>query len=144
MAKINMGRVILGGLVAGLVMNASQFALHAIVLADEGNKLLADWQALGLHIEQDPRLLMALIGMTFVLGVLAVWTYAAIRPRFGEGAKTALVAGLAVWGMSYLYAAVYLYGAVVIYPSKLTWAPVAWSFVEVPVATLVGAWLYRE
>jgi hypothetical protein len=29
-------------------------------------------------------------------------------------------------------------------PMKLTWLPVAWSLVEVPVATLVGAWLYQE
>ncbi len=144
MTKINTGRVILGGLVAGLVMNTSQFVLHAIVLGADGNKLLADWQALGLHVEADPRLLMALVGITFVLGVLAVWTYAAIRPRFGAGPKTAIFAGVAVWAMSYLYAAVYVYGGVVIYPPKLTWLPVAWSLIELPIATVIGAWLYRE
>jgi len=33
---------------------------------------------------------------------------------------------------------------VTILPPRLTWFPVAWSLVEVPVATLAGAWLYRE
>jgi hypothetical protein len=144
MAKVNLGRVIAAGLVAGLLMNVSEFVLHAIVLAADGNKLLADWQALGLHVEQDPKLLMALVGITFVLGILAVWTYAAIRPRFGAGAGTAVIAGVAVWAMSYLYAAVYVFGAVAVYPSKLTWLPAVWSLVEVPIATVVGAWLYRE
>jgi hypothetical protein len=46
--------------------------------------------------------------------------------------------------MSYLYAGVYVHAGVVIIPAKLTWVPVAWSLIEVPVATLVGAWLYKE
>jgi hypothetical protein len=144
MGKINLGRVVVGGLVAGLVMNASEFVLHAIVLAADGNALMADWQAKGLQVQPDPMLLMALVGITFVLGILAVWTYAAIRPRFGTGPRTAVIAGVAVWAMSYLYAAVYVYGGVVVYPAKLTWLPVAWSLVELPLATVVGAWLYRE
>lgn len=36
MGKINTGRVILGGLVAGLVMNVSEAVLHAGVLAKDG------------------------------------------------------------------------------------------------------------
>ena len=34
---------------------------------------------------------------------VTVWLYAAIRPRFGPGPKTAICAGLIVWGLSYLY-----------------------------------------
>ena len=82
--------------------------------------------------------------ITFALGVLAVWSYAAMRPRFGPGPQTAVLAGLAVWAMSYLYAGVYVHAGVVILPAKLTWLPVVWSLVEVPVATLAGAWLYKE
>jgi hypothetical protein len=144
MGKINTGRVILGGLVAGLVMNASEAFLHAGVLGADGAKLVEDWKRLGLEMDVRPSLLFWLIGITFVLGILAVWTYAAIRPRFGPGPKTALCAGLAVWAMSYLYAGVYVYAGIVVYPPKLTWLPVAWAAVEVPLATLLGAWLYRE
>ncbi|MGH9318425.1 MAG: hypothetical protein ACRD3V_00825 [Vicinamibacteria bacterium] len=144
MGKINSGRVILGGLVAGLVMNVSEAVLHAVVLAEDGAKLLEDWKALGLNVEMAPTLLLWLIGITFVLGILAVWTYAAIRPRFGAGPSTAICAGLAVWAMSYLYAGVYVHAGIVIVPTKLTWLPVVWGLVEIPVATLLGAWLYRE
>src|SRR5437667_4515115 len=37
----------------------------------------------------------------FVLGVLLVWLYAAIRPRFGPGPKTSLIAGLVLWFLAY-------------------------------------------
>jgi hypothetical protein len=144
MGKINTGRVILGGLVAGLVMNASEAFLHAGVLAADGAKLLEDWKRRGLEMDIRPSLLFWLIGITFVLGILAVWTYAAIRPRFGPGPGTALCAGLAVWAMSYLYAGVYIDAGIVVYPAKLTWLPVAWGLVEIPLATLLGAWVYRE
>jgi hypothetical protein len=125
-------------------MNVSEAFLHAGVLAADGAKLLEDWKRLGLELDIRPSLLFWLIGITFVLGILAVWTYAAIRPRFGAGPKTALSAGLAVWAMSYLYAAVYIDAGIVVWPPKLTWLPVAWGLVEIPVATLLGAWVYRE
>lgn len=144
MAQINVGRVIGAGLLAGLIMNVSQFVLHAVVLARDGAALMEDWKKLGLNIEPDPMLLLWLVVLTFGLGVMALWTYAAIRPRFGPGPQTAVVAGLAVWALSYFYAGVYVYAGVVIMPMKLTWLPVAWSLVEVPVATLAGAWLYKE
>jgi hypothetical protein len=144
MGRINVSRVIGAGLLAGLIMNVSQFVLHAVVLAPDGAKLMEDWKKLGLNIEPDPKLLLWLVLLTFGLGLMAVWTYAAIRPRFGPGPRAAVVAGLAVWALSYFYAGVYVYAGVVVMPMKLTWLPVAWSLVEVPVATLVGAWLYRE
>jgi hypothetical protein len=125
-------------------MNVSQFVLHAVVLARDGAKLIEDWKKLGLNIEPDPMLLLWLVAITFGLGVMALWTYAAIRPRFGPGPRTAVIAGLAVWALSYFYAGVYVYAGIVVMPMKLTWLPVAWSLVEVPVATLVGAWLYQE
>jgi hypothetical protein len=89
-------------------------------------------------------MLMILVAITFALGILAVWTYAAIRPRYGAGPKTAICAGLAVWAMSYFYCGVVVYAGWVIFPPKLVWLPVAWSLVELPVATLAGAWLYKE
>ena len=144
MGQINLARVVSGGLLAGLVMNISEFVLHAIVLGPDGERLAEQWKQAGLMGDPDPTLLIWLVVATFALGVLAVWTYAAIRPRMGPGPQTAICAGLLVWALSYLYAAVYVHAGVTVFPAKLTWLPVAWSLVEVPVATLAGAWLYRE
>jgi hypothetical protein len=46
--------------------------------------------------------------------------------------------------MSYFYYGVCTYAAIQVIPSNLVWLPVAWAFVEVPVATLAGGWLYKE
>lgn len=146
MGKINWARVILGGLVAGLIMNISEFVLHAMVLAEDGRRIMQEWHRLGLlaTTEPDPTMILWLVALTFVLGILAVWTYAAIRPRYGAGPKTALCAGLAVWAMSYFYSVVFVFAAVPIFPARLVWLPLVWSLIEVPIATLAGAWLYRE
>lgn len=143
---MNWGRIIGGGLLAGLVMNISEFVLHAIVLRADGEAVVKDLNQRGynLPVEGDPNALMLLVGITFVLGILAVWTYAAIRPRFGAGAGTAVCAGLAVWAMSYFYAAVYVHAGFPIFPAKIVWLPVVWSLVEMPIATVAGAWLYKE
>ncbi len=144
---MNGGRIIGGGLLAGLIMNISEFVLHAIVLGADGLAVATDLNKRGFNIatDPDPNLLMLLIGITFALGILAVWTYAAIRPRFGAGPSTAICAGLAVWAMSYLYAAVYVHaGFFAVFHGKFVWLPVAWSLVEMPIATLAGAWVYKE
>ncbi len=70
-------------------------------------------------------MLLLLVLATFALGIMAVWTYAAIRPRLGAGVGTAACAGLLVWALSYLYAALYVHAGVLVYPPRLTWLPVA-------------------
>ena len=144
MGQMNWGRIIGGGLLAGLVMNISEFVLHAVVLKEDGQQLMSQWNRMGFNITEDPKMIGILMAVTFLLGVLAMWTYAAIRPRFGPGPKTAIIAGLLVWAMSYFYAGVYVYAGMVIMPTKLVWCPVAWSFFEVPIATMVGGWMYKE
>jgi uncharacterized membrane protein len=127
-----------------VVMNVSEFVLHGVVLSADGKTLMDEWNRMGLHVSDDPKYLSVLLAITFLLGILAVWTYAAIRPRFGPGPKTAIIAGVAVWAMSYLYFGVVEYAAIQVVPAKLVWCPVVWGLVEVPVATLIGGWFYKE
>jgi hypothetical protein len=37
------------------------------------------------------------VAVDLVMGLIVVWTYAAIRPRFGPGPRTALLAGGLIW-----------------------------------------------
>jgi hypothetical protein len=142
MRSVNSGRVIAGGLVAGLIMNISEAALHGGVLGPDVTSL---YEALGRTPVASPAALTLLVAATFVLGLTAVWLYAAMRPRFGPGPKTAILAGLAVWACAHLFSGAYLAGGFpgLITP-RLAWLPVAWGLVEAPLATLAGAWLYRE
>jgi hypothetical protein len=142
MASIGWGRVIAGGLLAGLIMNVGEAILHGALLARAGTEA---YLALGRTVPADPIYLASLIALTFAQGVAAVWLYAAIRPRYGPGPGTALRAGLAVWFFSAVYAALYLHsGFAGIFPPGVVWPPVAWELVEFPLATLAGAAVYKE
>lgn len=142
MTSINWYRVLLGGLVAGLVMNVGEAALHAGILGGDALEL---YEALGVTQAAQAWTLAALVSVTFVLGLTAVWLYAAIRPRYGAGPWTAVCAGLVVWVLAHLWAGVYLgAGFAGIVTPRLAWIPVAWGLVEAPIGTLAGAWLYRE
>ncbi len=83
------------------------------------------------------------IAWGFLVGIFAVWLYAAIRPRYGAGPKTAACAGAAVWGLGYLLASVTPL-ALHLFPRRLMAIGLAVGLVEVIIGTIAGAWLYRE
>lgn len=142
MNKINVSRVLLGGLVAGVVMNISEAALHGGMLRVDDASL---FKSLNLPDTPSPVYLTSLIVVTFIIGIAAVWLYAAIRPRYGAGPKTALIAGLAVWIFTHLWSGVYLgAGFPGVFTTEQAWLPVVWGLVEAPLGTLAGAWLYKE
>jgi hypothetical protein len=142
MADINWTRVVTGGLVAGLVMNVGEAALHGGVLGADARQLLDHFQVPALTSSMP---IVSLIAMTFLLGIASVWLYAAIRPRYGAGAKTAVIAGLAVWVIAHLWSGIYLgMGFLGLIPPKLAYLPIAWGLIEAPLGTLAGAWIYRE
>jgi hypothetical protein len=139
---MNMVRILVGGAVAGLLMNIGEAALHAGVLGSDAEQLYAK---LNVPLPNPGDNLPFLIGMTFVLGFVAVWLYAAFRPRFGPGARTALLAALVVWVLSHVWSGVYLgNGYAGIVTPRLAWIPVAWGLFEAVLGTAVGAALYKE
>ena len=138
MGKINWNRVILGGLVAGVIINIFEFVLHGAVLAKDMDAAV---RALGREVGGSE--LMMFLAWGFLVGIFAVWLYAAIRPRYGAGPKTALCAGAAVWGLGYLLASV-MPIALHIFPRHIMAIGLAVGLVEVLVGTVAGAWLYRE
>lgn len=139
MNAINTKRVILGGLAAGLVINVSETLLNVPVLGAEMEASLAK-----LNLPPVGGSAIALfVGLSFVLGIVLVWLYAAIRPRFGPGPKTAVIAGLVVWFLAYFYASLGM-GAMGFFPTRLLTISVMWGLVELLLAATVGAWLYKE
>lgn len=137
---MNAGRVILGGLLAGLVWNIGEFILNVPVLGEDWE---AAYAALGFPADESPAAVAFFVVWTFVAGILAVWLYAALRPRFGPGPRTAVLAGLFVWAIGYGNFAVFN-EAVGLFPKNITRLTLVWALFEVPIATLLGAWLYRE
>ena len=139
MTGINTGRVIVGGLVAGVIMNISEAVLNLVVLGT------ATSEALKAHNLPDftGSEIAIFMALTLVVGIVLVWLYAAMRPRFGPGPKTAVMAALVVW---FLFDACpsLIFGIMGLFSMTLTLVPIGWSFFETIIAAYVGAMLYSE
>ncbi len=139
MGRINGSRVVLGGLVAGVVINIGEFIYNGLLTADAMAEAMARFDLPGYA----PSAMVLYVLMAFAMGIFAVWLYAALRPRFGPGPRTAVYAGLTFWVPASLFQTLMQMG-MALWPAGLLWAGAAWTLIELPLATLAGAYLYRE
>jgi len=137
MTRVNVGRVIAGGVVAGIVLNIGDWLLNGVILKQDWDAAV---RALGLSPTGGSQIAVFVV-MDFVLGLLLVWLYAAIRPRYGAGPRTAILAGLFGWFLVFPWA---YNAALPLFPGHLMTTGAIWGFFQVPIATLVGAWIYKE
>jgi hypothetical protein len=140
MGKINWGRVFLGGLIAGAIVNLSEYLVNGVLLMDEWGKAM---QALGRPAAMSAAQLTAFNAFGFLVGLSAVWLYAAIRPRYGAGPKTAACAGAAVWFLAYFLSTMTALPGD-LFPARLLYIGVCAGLAEMLIGTLLGAWVYKE
>src|SRR5215469_8224495 len=141
MASINGGRVVLGALVGGVVANVLDFGIYNTVLKD-------DMVAMAQRFGTDPAAMNSLggalpwIAVDFILALLVVFAYAAMRPRLGPGPKTAIIAGLTL-----LFAAqALLYGftSAGMMTMGAYWRGFGASLVVTIIGSLAGCAVYKE
>lgn len=141
MRAINVGRVILGGLVAGLVLNLLAVITGMTVLVEDQREFVAR-----LHLDEavvtSTGSMVSWILVDFIYGLLIVWTYAAIRPRFGPGPRTAVIAGMLLFAAI----SVILYGfmGMGVFTRAGFALNAACQLVSVVLASLAGGALYKE
>ena len=134
MGKMNWKRVIVCGLLAGVVWTvlsaiSTWFLGAAFNAAVGGNKVFAP----------SAGLFAFLLTLNLLGGIWAMWRYAAIRPRYGPGAKTAVLVGFAWWFVSSL--ADWTWGSLGFVPvTAFIWLS-AVAILELILAAFVGAWL---
>jgi hypothetical protein len=141
MGKINVGRLILGGIVAGIAIDLLDYFVDGVWLAPRwasGMAMLGRPPA----FSQIQIILFNVIGL--LTGLVAIWVYAAIRPRFGAGIKTAIYAGLAVWLLTTLFPNVAFMHVAHLFPNHLTLYTTLGGVVEVVFGTVAGASVYKE
>jgi hypothetical protein len=141
MATTNCKRIVVGGLLGGLVWNVWSVIINAGLLA---KYYAAEGQA-G-HLLPEPRYAFFMgywILTLFVLGIGLAWLYASSRSTLGPGPLSALKVGLVT-------------GIIAGFPGNLaqaTWSPVSrfvplgWMLdivVGCVLATLVAGWYYKE
>ncbi|HEV2386078.1 MAG TPA: hypothetical protein VGS20_02375 [Candidatus Acidoferrales bacterium] len=140
MGKINLGRVVAGGIVAGIVIDIWEGVMRGMVLRQQGMEVMA---ALGKPSNFTPKQLVAFNLLGLAVGILTIWLYAAIRPRFGAGPKTALVAGLFAWALVYVLGAMpVVFGH--LFPKNLATIAACGELVMMLIAGVAGAALYKE
>ena len=139
MGKIDLGRVIFGGIVAGIVINAFETVLNTVVLGHQWTDLMASINRPALGQNQ----IIAFYVMGFAQGLIAVWTYAAIRPRFGVGPKTAVIAALLTWVTAYVLVDVNPM-LIHVFTPAIAFTLIGVGLIEIIAATLAGAYFYKE
>lgn len=140
MGQINWNRVLLGGIVAGLVIDVIQWVLHGLVLGPAWRQAMQD---LGRPLEENAGRMLFYVMLGLVYGILAVGAYAGIRPRFGPGPQTAVYAGLGVWLLGYFLPTL-TWMPMGLFPARLVTISALVGLLEILLATLAGAWLYQE
>lgn len=138
MGKINVARMFLGGLLAGLIINIFEYVLNGIVFASQW---AAYEKAIGRQMR--PGAVPFFIVSTFVAGIGVVWLYAVARPRLGPGAKTAALTGIAYWFFAYAIPDANSIAANVV-PGRATLTIALILLVGVLIASVCGAWVYKE
>lgn len=139
MGKINWGRVVLGGLLAGVVLNVYDWLMNGVILM---NAWTAALQALGKG-QMGGSTVAWFVVCDFLLGIWTLWLYAGIRPRYGAGPKTALIAGLGAWAL-YGFINTLSAGAMGLLPASLFHWNLIGALIVYPLAAMAGAALYKE
>jgi hypothetical protein len=141
MAGINTNKVLVGGVAAGVVMVVLDMLVTGGLLADRWN---AAMERLGLPPFTEGGLdeLVVFLLSYVVLGIALAFGYAAMRPRFGAGARTALIAG----GIFWLATVPTIVGLTSM--GVFEWSLIAGALVASLIVTVIGAyvagWLYSE
>ncbi len=139
---INTSKVLVGGLAAGLVMNVSGFVVQGMLL---GKRMEAEMLAVAPTLQgkgMSGAVIGARVVTQFVVGILLVWLYAAMRPRFGPGMKTAAYAAFVIWLCGFLFYLDWLYMEMM---TAGTYAIVSAVMIgTLLLAAWVGGMLYKE
>ena len=141
---INKKKVIIAGLAAGVVMAILDFVLNGFIL---GDRMIAEMNAFkpgmgDMMNEMDSKTMAGFIVMDLVIGMLLAYTYAAMRPRFGAGAKTSIIAAMVLWIFGTIASINYLVFGMM---SKGLWWTVGLGYLVCLIITaLVAGALYSE
>jgi hypothetical protein len=139
---INTQKVVVGGLAAGVVLAALDAVVNGFLLADQNEAAMNALNPALMENMESPGAIVAVVVIDFLFAILLTWTYAAMRPRFGPGPKTAFVAGLQVWLVAILLYA--FMTAAGMYAWGYFAVGAATSFVLFQVAAQIGGKIYSE
>ena len=140
MGGINVNRWLAGGVAAGILIWVLEGITSMLLYMDQMEAALA---AHGMSMELTAGVMVVGVVVSLIAGLTLVFLYAAARPRFGPGPKTAVIAAVVLWFGGWLLSLIG-YGMIGLYPTGLL---VQWGIVglvELILAALLGGMIYRE
>ena len=137
MGKINLQKAVLGGLVAGVVLYVIDYLAYGVVFAKQFPLPAGLTGLFAIPI------LVWFFIVDVLYGMALVYLYAAVRPRFGAGPRTAVIAGLLMWVIAGLLHALGE-APMGMAPQKVYTIGTLISLVQLPLAALAGAKFYIE
>src|ERR1051326_9589218 len=137
---MNIGRIIVGGIVAAIIYFIGDGAVHVALLKQHWATILG-----AINVDAEKALKTpAVFGVyDLIKGFAAVWIYAAIRPRFGPGPGTAIMAGLVVWLLAIPAPLIGLL-PMKFFPAGFVGLWAVYAVIPSILGALIGAWLYKE
>ncbi len=139
MEGINVGKLLVSGIVAGVIMTISQLVLNEGLL---GGAQQTAFDAMGVSAVGGSQIGMFVV-MTFVASCTMMWLYAVLRHRSGPGAGTAACAGLVVWVL-YYFQGISNFWILGMFGTSPVLIALVWGLVELPVAAIAGAYFYSD
>ena len=140
--RMNVSKVVVGGIIAGIVMVLIDFVINTYLL---GPQYMTEMDAFkpgssAAMMAGNAKFVYPLLDI--ILGIVLVWLYAAIRPRFGPGPRTAFLAAAVLWIVSCI--AYYGYLQMGMMSSGLWWEFSIAGLVALTISAMVGARFYAE
>jgi hypothetical protein len=139
---MNIKKVVIGGIVAGIVINVIDFVSNTYIL---GARMKAESDAFKPGMSDQMMTGSAIASyviMDLVLGIALVWTYAAIRPRFGPGPRTAFFAAILFWLLALIFTAGFRQMGIM--SAGLWWTFAFIGLINFLLASWAGAKVYSE
>lgn len=133
MASIKRGGVAAAGVVAAMVLIGGALSLSRLLGLPE---LAAGFEG---HTPD----LVAPLATRVVVGYALVWVYVGFRPRFGGGSRAIAGATAVVW-VAHSAAVISLAALFPVLPPLTLALIVVWSLIELTVACMAGAAVYRR
>lgn len=141
---MNASKIVMGGLAGGVAMNIIDFISNTYLFGErmktEANAFKA---GLGdMMSTMSGKQIAGYVVMDFVVAGLLTWTYAAMRPRFGAGPKTAMMTALVFWIFGSITALGYMQMGMM--SSGLWWSFGLVYLIALIVTAMVGGAVYSE
>jgi hypothetical protein len=138
---MNINKVVVGGVVAGVVLNVIDFVANYALAARMNAETDAFKPGLSAQMSTTSSMVSYII-MDFALGIALIWAYAGFRPRFGPGPRTAAFTALLFWLLALIFYSGYRMMGMM--SPGLWWTLSFVGLVNMMLAAVAGAKFYTE